>query len=232
MTAPASAGTYAYKVWGAKGRPSSGGQALMATYQITVASAPPAGDTTAPVTTVSGAVNDRWYRTAVTVTLSATDATGVDHVAYTLDGTPGTITGASAQVSISGEGPHTLTYQAVDSASPANTEPLKTLTVTIDGTRPVAAILANATARKGAKATIKYKVVDTPAASAAVTTIKIRNRAGKVVKTLKSSAQVGAAQKAKFTCKLARGVYKVTAQARDKAGNVSKASGARKLTVQ
>lgn len=27
MTAPASAGTYTYKVWGAKGKPSSGGQA-------------------------------------------------------------------------------------------------------------------------------------------------------------------------------------------------------------
>ena len=36
MKAPAAAGTYTYKVWGAKGKPSPGGQATSTTYQITV----------------------------------------------------------------------------------------------------------------------------------------------------------------------------------------------------
>ena len=36
LTAPAAAGTYTYKLWGAKGKPGSG-QALASTFQITVA---------------------------------------------------------------------------------------------------------------------------------------------------------------------------------------------------
>jgi hypothetical protein len=231
MTAPAAAGTYTYKVWGAKGTPGSGGQALSTTYQVTVKSAPPVGDTTAPVTSASGAAENAWYKGSVNVTLHATDATGVNHIAYTLDGTPGTIAGASGQVAVTGDGAHTLTYQAVDSASPANTEALKTLHLNIDGVSPVAAVLANATVKKGAKATIKYQVADTPAGTAA-TTIKIKNKAGKVVKTLKATATIGAPQALKFKCTLAKGVYKVTAQATDKVGNVSAISGAKKLTVK
>jgi hypothetical protein len=231
MTAPATAGTYTYKVWGAKGTPGSG-QALMTTYQISVA-APPVGDSVAPVTSASGAVDNAWYKTGVTVNLSAADnagGTGVASITYTLDGAaPVKVLGATAQVPVSGDGAHVITYAATDSSN--NTEATRTLTVNIDGVSPVAAVLANATVRKGAKATIKYQVVDTPA-GAAVTTIKIKNRAGKVVKTLKSTAAVGAAQKAKFTCKLAKGVYKVSAQAKDKAGNVSAVSAARKLTVR
>ena len=42
LTAPATAGTYTYLVWGAKGKPSSG-QALMTTFQITVAETPGGG---------------------------------------------------------------------------------------------------------------------------------------------------------------------------------------------
>ena len=232
MTAPATAGTYTYKVWGAKGAPSAG-QALMTTYQITVA-APPVGDSVAPVTSAAGAVDKAWYKTGVTVNLTAADnagGTGVASITYTLDGAaPVKVLGTTAQVPVSGDGAHVITYAAADSAN--NTEATRTLTVNIDGVSPVAAVLANATVKKGARATVKYQVVDTPATGAAVTTIKIKNRAGKVVKTLKSTAPVGAAQRAKFTCKLAKGVYKVSAQAKDAAGNVSAVSAARKLTVK
>ena len=48
MTAPSAAGTYTYTVWGAKGKPSSGGQATTASYQITVTGG--AADTVAPTT--------------------------------------------------------------------------------------------------------------------------------------------------------------------------------------
>jgi hypothetical protein len=55
MTAPGAAGTYTYKVWTAKGTPSSGGQATSTTYQITVSSSGGGGgggtvDTVAPTT--------------------------------------------------------------------------------------------------------------------------------------------------------------------------------------
>ena len=234
MTAPNAAGTYTYKVWGAKGTPGNG-MALSTTYQITVAAAP-VGDAVAPVTSATGAVDNGWYTAGLTLNLSATDnagGSGVASITYTLDGgAPVTVNGSTAQVPVTGDGTHTVTYRATDSATTANTEALKTITVHIDSVKPVAAVLAKATVKKGAKATIKYQVVDTPATGNAVTTIKIKNKTGKVVKTLKSTKPVGAAQSVKFTCKLAKGVYKVTAQARDTAGNVSVASVAKKLTVK
>jgi hypothetical protein len=234
MTAPAAAGTYTYKVWTAKGKPGSG-MALSTTYQVTVASAPPVGDTQAPVTTAAGAANNAWYKSGVTVSLSAADNTGgagIDFITYTLDGgAPVKVTGATAQVPVSGDGPHTIQYAATDLS--ANTEATRTLTLNIDGSSPTAAVLANAKVKKGAKATIKYQVTDSPGTGTAVTTIKIKNKAGKVVKTLKSTAlPVGAAQSVKFTCKLKAGVYKVSATAADKAGNVSAVSASRKLTVR
>ena len=164
MTAPASAGTYTYKVWAAKGKPGSGGMALSTTYQITVGSAPPAGDAQAPTTTAKGATNNGWYKGAVTVDLSAADnagGTGVDFITYTLDsGTPVKVAGATAQVAVSGDGRHTIQYAATDLS--ANTETTRTLTLNIDGAKPVAAVLANAKVKKGAKATLKYKITDTP----------------------------------------------------------------------
>jgi hypothetical protein len=234
MTAPAAAGTYTYKVWAAKGKP-SGGMALSTTYQVTVASAPPVGDTQAPVTTAAGAADNVWYKTGVTVNLSAADntgGTGIDFITYTLDGgAPVKVTGATAQVPVAGEGQHTIQYAATDLS--ANTEVTHTLTLNIDGTSPTAAVLANAKVKKGAKATIKYQVTDTPGTGAATTTIKIKNKRGKVVKTLKSTPlPVGASQSFKFTCKLPVGVYKVSATAADKAGNVSAVSASKKLTVR
>ena len=209
--------------------------ALSTTYRVTVASGPPAGDTQAPVTAVGGAVNNGWYKAGVTVNLSATDnagGTGIDFITYTLDGgAPVKVAGAAAQVPVSGDGVHTIQYAATDLS--ANTEATRTLTVHIDSTTPTAAVLANAKVKKGAKATIKYQVTDTPGTGTAVTTVKISSKAGKVVKTLKSTAlPVGAAQSDKFTCKLAKGTYTVTATAADKAGNVSAASAPMKLTVK
>jgi hypothetical protein len=187
------------------------------------------------MTTVAGPVNSRWYKGGVTVDLSAADnagGTGIDFITYALDdGAPVKVAGATAQVPVSGDGTHTIQYAATDLS--ANTEAARTLTVNIDGTSPSAAVRANAKARKGARATIKYRVTDSPGTGTAVTTIKLRNKAGKVVKTLKSTAlPVGAAQSISFTCKLPVGVYKVSATAADRAGNVSAASAGRKLTVR
>ena len=234
MTAPNAAGTYTYKVWGAKGKPGSG-MALSTTYQITVAAAP-VGDAVAPVTSATGAVDNGWYTTGLTLNLAAADnagGSGVASITYTLDGgAPVTVNGSTAQVPVAGDGTHTVTYRATDAAAAANTEALKTITVHIDSVKPVAAVLANATVKKGSKATVRYQVVDTPAAGNAVTTVKIKSKTGKVVMTLKSTKPVGGAQSVKFTCKLPKGVYKVTAQAKDVAGNVSAVSVAKKLTVK
>jgi hypothetical protein len=247
MTAPATAGTYTYKISAAKGKPSSGGMAQTTTFQITVGSAsppsppatPPAGpttgDTQAPVTTAAGPVNGGWCASGAVVKLSAADnpgGAGIAYITYTLDGgAPVKITGASAQVPISGDGQHTIRYAATDLSG--NVETARALTLNVDGSAPTAAVLANAKVKRGAKATIKCRVSDTPGNGAAVTTVKIRNKAGKVVKTLKSGAQpVGSAHSLKFTCKLPAGVYRVSATAADKVGNVSAVSAGKKLTVR
>ena len=79
---------------------------------------------------------------------------------------------------------------------------------------------------KGKKATLKYQVNDpAPNLGAATALIKIKNSAGKVVKTLKPGpVGVNALQKASFICKLAKGKYKFYVKATDGAGNWSRAT--------
>jgi hypothetical protein len=150
MKAPAAAGTYTYRVWTAKGKPSAG-QALSTTYQITV------------------------------------DA-----------GTGGGGGGTS------------------------------------DTVKPTVLAPSAASVVKGRKATLKYQVNDAdPNLGTAKAIIQIKNKAGKVVKTLKpASVAVNAAQKATFTCKLAKGKYTFYVSATDAAGNPSSNTAVNKLTVK
>ena len=84
-----------------------------------------------------------WHRTAASVALTATDesgGSGVEEIHVALSGAESgsqVIPGADATVLISAEGTTTLTYFAVDFAG--NQEAPKTVTVRIDGTRPVIA---------------------------------------------------------------------------------------------
>jgi hypothetical protein len=87
---------------------------------------------------------------------------------------------------------------------------------------------------KGKKATLKYQVNDAaPNLGAATAVIKIKNKAGKVVKTIKpGSKAVNVLQKATFTCKLAKGTYKFYVTATDAAGNKASNTAVNKLTVK
>jgi hypothetical protein len=87
---------------------------------------------------------------------------------------------------------------------------------------------------KGRKATLKYQVNDAaPNLGTATAIIKIKNRAGKVVKTIKPGVKaVNVLQKATFTCKLAKGTYKFYVTATDAAGNVAAKAAVNKLTVR
>ena len=104
---------------------------------------PPVSDTTAPFTLASATPDANplgWNKTAVSVTLSATDnagGSGAKEVHYSLSGASTgsqTIPGNSAVVTISAEGATTLSYFAVDNAG--NRETAKTLTVRVDKTPP------------------------------------------------------------------------------------------------
>src|SRR5262249_48901133 len=93
-------------------------------------------DTTAPSTTatLAGTLgNSPWYVSAVTVTLSASDATsGVGSTSYKLDG--GTFQTYSGSFSVSGNASHTVSFFSVDVAG--NTESTSSTSFQIDTTAP------------------------------------------------------------------------------------------------
>ena len=97
-------------------------------------------DTTAPDTSaqIEGIYGGNgWYRTAVSVILTAIDTggSGVGTTTYNLDGSGNhTYSGATGQVNIAGDGTHTLTYFSTDNAG--NVEGVQSLTVKIDTTYP------------------------------------------------------------------------------------------------
>ena len=105
---------------------------------------------------------------------------------------------------------------------------------TVDTVAPTTVAPSAAKVVKGKKATLKYKVNDAaPNLGTATAVIKIKNKAGKVVKTIKpGSKSVNVLQKATFTCKLAKGTYKFYVTATDAAGNKSSNTAVNKLTVK
>jgi hypothetical protein len=97
-------------------------------------------DSTPPTTTIKcngvacSAVT--YYTANVSVTLTATDPDdSVASITRTLDGTPTTTAGATVTFTVSGDGTHTLTFAATDSAG--NVEVIKSQTIKIDTVAPV-----------------------------------------------------------------------------------------------
>lgn len=103
-------------------------------------------DLTAPVSTASlsgTAGNNGWYRSAVTVTLAASDAlSGVAHTYYAVDGGATLTYGVPFQVT--GDAIHTITYWSVDRAG--NTESPQTQVIRIDSSAPIIRAVANPSA--------------------------------------------------------------------------------------
>ncbi|MBE3031994.1 MAG: hypothetical protein IMZ74_02175 [Actinobacteria bacterium] len=91
----------------------------------------------------------------------------------------------------------------------------------------------SATVRKGKSAALYYRVTDDVSASATVT-IRVRTRSGALKKTLALGVKgTGPERHVHFTCRLARGSYRFTVDARDLAGNAAQRPlGSNKLTVR
>ena len=95
-------------------------------------------DTIAPVTSVSvsgTSGSNGWYRSAIAVTLSATDSggSGLAGTYYAVDG--GSFTAYSSAIGLSTDGTHALTYYSTDLVG--NIESSHVLTLKIDTTAPV-----------------------------------------------------------------------------------------------
>ncbi len=104
----------------------------------------------------------------------------------------------------------------------------------VDTTAPTVKAPSAAKVVRGKKATLKYRINDAaPNLGTAKAVIKIKNRKGKVVKTIKVGAKaVNVVRKATFKCKLAKGRYKFYVTATDAAGNRSVKAAVNRLTVK
>jgi len=151
-----------------------------------------------PKTTVSGAANGKWYNKALSLVLSSTPqppGTSVVSLSYALQGEPHSVAGSSVTVPVPvdaathvNDDSYTFTYYGTDNL--AHDEWKHSLTFGIDTREPTTRALYAATARRGTAVALKYKVLDaTPNGGTCKVTIRIKNSAGKVVKTLGPSTR-------------------------------------------
>jgi hypothetical protein len=117
----------------------AGGTGLVYTLKVAAGNT---GDPTGPVTSVTTSPPANaagWHNGDVGVTISATDADGVQSVTYSATGAQvigsTTVSGGSASFNVTAEGETTISYTAKDNSN--NTAQVKTLVVRIDRTAPV-----------------------------------------------------------------------------------------------
>jgi len=189
------------------------------------------------------------YTVSVAVNLSSSGKTGywiVNNDAGTpnpnLAGGPGTSPLSAGMTAPATAGTYTYKVYGVKSTTSPSSGQTQTTTYQITvssggggGTlvQPTVAAPSAASVRRGKVATLKFQVNDTNAGvTTATATIKIKNSANRVVKTLKATKPVNSLQSARFTCTLAKGKYKFIVTAKDSAGMVSSNSARNTLTVK
>jgi hypothetical protein len=178
-----------------------------------IANSDAAGATGTWTTAFAGGPNAASGQTSWTATMTAPATAGTYYYkVFGVKGYPGSATFATYSITVSGG----------------------TGGGTTDTVKPTTVAPSAASVIKGRKATLKYQVNDAaPNLGTASAVIKIKNSAGKVVKTLKPGAKaVNVLQKATFTCKLAKGKYKFYVTATDAAGNLSSNTAMNRLTVK
>ena len=180
-------------------------------------------DVTAPRTIVQGA-DTRWHRAPVTLHFHATDdgGSGVAYNEYSLDDGTTWDQGSSATVPApadhSGDGAHTVAYRSVDSVG--NVESRKHCSVRIDTSPPTPTVAATVAVRRGALATLRFRVDDPrPGSPTATATITIVNSHGRLVKKALVRVAPDHAHRYAFRCSLPKGRYRIGVAAVDAAGN-------------
>jgi ABC-type oligopeptide transport system substrate-binding subunit len=112
--------------------------------------------------------------------------------------------------------------------------PVKTYTARIDTHPPTTSAPKSSSVRRGAVATLAFKVSDAkPNGGWAAVTIKVKNAHGRIVKSLNvGKKSVNKVLSTRFICKLAKGTYRFAIYAKDAAGNGQSKIGSNKLVVK
>jgi peptidoglycan/xylan/chitin deacetylase (PgdA/CDA1 family) len=180
---------------------------------------PPAPDTTAPASSIScnaGGCSSGWYRSSVSIGLSATDAggSGVDVIRYTTNGSDPTVTSPTYGGPFSVSGTTTVKFRAWDKAG--NVEPVKSQLVRIDTAAPTVSITSPSSG-----ATVSGFVTVTGSAADGPSGVRdVRFYANGSLLGTSTSAPYSV----RWNAKKARGTRTLTAVAQDLAGNTTTSS--------
>jgi hypothetical protein len=236
VTIPAPPHTTATHTVGYRSVDKAGNTEAINSCQVQIAT-----DSTAPVTTVSGA-DAAWHRSPVTLSFSATDPQplplGVKYTEWQVDAgswTQGQTCTVPAAADHSGDGAHTISYRSVDNGD--NVEVIRTCPVKIDTTGPTTKALAGVSVKSGKKATFRFTFTDLGPRGVALSpmaTVKIVIAKGSVTKkTLRvGSRNAGARLMYKWKCTLKKGTYSWAVLATDLAGNAQAVKGSGSLKVK
>ena len=133
---------------------------------------------TSPPTTVATGVAGGWSKAAVAIDLQSTDVNGIAYTEWHMGDAP--LWSIGTHVVVDTQGSTKISYRSVDNQG--NVETTRSATVSIDGIPPTTAASANVSVRKGAAATLRFRLTDPPAPWCSLS-LQI-SRSGKVVKTV------------------------------------------------
>ena len=166
---------------------------------------------------------------------STTSWTATLCASATIDGKPlnAAVAFPTAKDATVGVGTHTLKYWAQDINGNVEAQQALTFEIVADTVAPVTSATAVSVVR-GRKARLRYRVNDAdPNKGTATVVIKIKNRSGKVVRTIRAgSKSVNVDHTTRFRCRFKKGVYRYYVYATDAAGNARTRAGSARLTVR
>ena len=192
----------------------SGQESPLSPFTLDVA-APATSVTSNPVPNAAG-----WNKSAVTITLTATDASPVANITYRIGaGSPVTIAGSSTSFAVSTQGQTTISYSATDTFG--NVETTKSYTVKIDTTAPATPTINNSISNDSG-------VPNDRVTNVAAQTLSGSAEAGSTVTITQGATTYStvAAANGSYSVpvNLVEGANSFTATATDPAGNTSAAS--------
>ncbi len=184
-------------------------------------------DITAPAVTAMDPKNGNWQMGPGVVNFSGTDV-GAGY-AYTEWSTDGGTTWTKGEVaSVGGNGEITVTYHGVDKVGLKSAD--QTIMVKVASTGP-SVVGANASAKKGHKATFNFNVTSVTPQVRVV--IQIRTKSGRTVSTHNyANVTANSDQSRSFKVNYPKGKYNIRISAVDQAGNNQTMRGTGTLTVK